>query len=214
MKEKLKKLRLKTKFSDFEWEERGLNPSNEELCLKMETLLNNCLDEIIILIEKNESKQRIKKTLKKGLSSFDSREFDTEEKEFICDYFFEISKIIELDIKNDLNSWLYGKGLNFLLKLTDLFKKPEKIIDTISKECSSCKATLDVYILEKKSNIDYSSFNIVKCKNCKEYNLLEFGKGIKECRFGEFELTEQLSKDDFNLEQAETRLKQIKHFRK
>lgn len=54
----------------------------------------------------------------------------------------------------------------------------------------------------------------MRCKSCREYNLIEKGSKIKRLRFGEYELTEQLAKKDYDLEGAKIRLKQIQFFRK
>lgn len=211
---KLKYFLEKKKFSDVEWEKRGLNPSNPELCEQMENKLNVCLISLINLIENHTSQNDLKKILYKGLKSFDKTNFDTEEKQFICDYFYEISKCIEVDFKNDLNKWLYGSILNSLLKFSELIRGKEKIIETLSQNCTKCNSKLETFILEKDEEIPNSDFFIVKCKSCGEYNLIDKGSKIKRLKFGEYELTEQLSREDYSLEEAQIRLKQIQYFRK
>jgi Domain of unknown function (DUF4844) len=117
---RLKIFRQKEKFSDSEWNKRGLNPSNSELVEKMDFLLNESIDEIIENHVKNSSKNTLTKTLKRGLSKFNKADYDTEEKEFILDNFHELSKILGIDFKDNLNSWLYGSVLDTLLKLSNL----------------------------------------------------------------------------------------------
>ncbi len=212
--DKLKYLLEKRKFADLEWEKRGLNPSSSELCEQMENKLNQCLKSLINLLEHNSSQNDLKKSLRQSLKSFDKSNFDTEEKEFICDNFNEISKSIEIDFKNDLNKWLYGSLLSSVLKFSELIKGKEKVIETLSQNCTKCKSNLETFILEKDDEIPDSDFFIVKCKSCGEYNLIDKGPKIKRLKFGEYELTEQLSRKDYDLESAKIRLKQIQYFRK
>ena len=212
--EKLKRFREKSKFSNSEWEKRGLNPSDSDLCIKMENLFNDCTDSLIDSVENNKNQRLIKKSLKNGLHSFDKLDYDTEEREFICDYFFELSQIVEIDIKNELNNWLYGFGLNAMIKVISAFKKPDKIVETLSQNCTKCNSKLETFILERQPDIPDTAYDIVKCKTCGEFNLIDKGAGIKRLKFGNYDWVEQLSKEEYNGEQAKTRLVQIKFFRK
>jgi hypothetical protein len=47
-----------------------------------------------------------------------------------------------------------------------------------------------------------------------ELNLLSHGPDVKEVRFGNYQIVEHLPKDEYTYEQAQTRLEQIKIFRK
>ncbi|MHC0443402.1 DUF4844 domain-containing protein [Flavobacterium sp. 3-210] len=212
--ERLKFLFDKRKFGDPEWERRGLNPSSSELCDHLENNFNLCLNSLIILVENNSSEKVLKKELNKGLNSFDKSNFDTEEKEFICDYFNEISKIIEVNFKNELNTWLYGSLLNFIFKVSDFIKGREKVVETLSQNCTKCDANLETFILQKEEGIPDSDFFIVRCKSCREFNLIDKGPNIKQLRFGEYELEEQLSRNQYDLDGARIRLKQLQFFRK
>ena len=60
----------------------------------------------------------------------------------------------------------------------------------------------------------FSFYFIVKCKSCQEYNLINEIKNIRKINFGNYELVEQLSSKEFNLDEAKIRLKQIQFFRK
>lgn len=212
--DKLKYLLEKNKFSDSEWEKRGLNPSASELCEYLENNLNSCLNSLIDKIENNTSQKELKKSLNINLRSLNKSNLDTEEKEFVCDYYNDISKIIEVDFKNELNNWLYGKLLNSLIKITELIKGKEKIIETLVQNCTKCISKLETFVLEKDEEIPDSVFYIVKCKSCGEYNLIDKGAKIKRLKFGEYELTEELAKKDYDFEGAKIRLKQIQFFRK
>src|SRR5688572_20734921 len=108
---KLITFRKLDKFSTSAWNDRGLNPSGSEMCDHLENLFNECADNLIIATNSNAPPRQLKKLLKNGLSNFRSFDYDTEEREFICDYFFQLSNIVEVDFKDHLNSWLYGKVL-------------------------------------------------------------------------------------------------------
>ncbi|MBZ4036427.1 DUF4844 domain-containing protein [Flavobacterium sp. 17A] len=213
-KERLNYLLEKKKFADSEWEKRGLNPSDNELCELMESKFNECLHSLILLIENNAFQSKLKLELKRSLKSFDKSIFDTEEREFICDYFDEIAKIIETDFKNELNKWLYGSLLNSFIKLSSFIKGKEKVVDILSQECTKCHASLETFILQKEEGIPDSDFFIVRCKSCREFNLIDIGSNIKQLRFGEYELEEQLSRNQYDLDGAKIRLKQLQFFRK
>lgn len=204
----------KKKFADSEWEKRGLNPSAVQLCELMESKFNDCLNSLIPLIENNASANKLKLELKKSLKSFDKSNFDTEEREFICDYFYEISRVIEIDFKNELNKWLYGSLLSSLFNLSSFIKGKEKIVEILSQRCTKCNANLETFILQKEEGIPDSDFFIVRCKSCREFNLMDNGSNIKQLRFGEYELEEQLSRNQYDLDGAKIRLKQLQFFRK
>src|SRR5690606_38784419 len=146
----------------------------------------------------------IKRTLKAGLKSIDKAALDTEEKEFVADYFYQISETVDVDFKNELNSWLYGSFLTTLMKLKEMVN-PERIVETLSQDCTKCKAPLETYILKKEEGIPDYQWEIVQCINCGEYNLLEMGPDIKMVRKGNYEYVEHIRKDEFTFEQAKTR---------
>ncbi|WP_163401493.1 DUF4844 domain-containing protein [Flavobacterium fluviatile] len=212
--DKLKYLLQKKKFADSEWEKRGLNPSNSELCEQLENNFDNCLNSLLKQVEEQSTNKQLKTTLSQNLKSLNKTELDTEEKEFVCDYYYEIAKIIEVDFKNELNNWLYGTVLNSLFKISEFLKGKEKIVETLSQNCTKCNSKLETFILEKDETIPESDFFIVRCKSCREYNLIDKGPKIKRLKFGEYELTEQLSRKDYDLDGAMIRLKQIQYFRK
>ncbi|MFT3796483.1 hypothetical protein [Flavobacterium sp.] len=212
--EKISDLRSRNKFSSSAWEDRGLNPSDSQMCLDLENKFNLCLDNLASEIQNNNNPKRLKSILKSALSNFDSSIYDTEEREFICDYFFEISKIISVDFKDNLNTWLYGKILNTLFKVTSFLKGKEKIIETLSQNCTKCDAKLETYILQKQEGIPDHSWRIIQCNSCNEYNLLSTGPNIKQLKFGNYKEIEHLNKSEFDEEQAQIRLNQIKFFRK
>ncbi len=204
----------KKKFASSEWENRGLIPSDSDLCEYMEGKFNSCLSSLIILVESNSSLKILKKELIKGLRSFERFKFDTEEREFICDVFDRISKDIEVDFKNELNSWLYGSFLAYIFRISSFIKGKEKILEILSQNCTKCNSILETTILAKDNTILEPDFLIVRCNFCREFNLIDTGPNISQLRFGDYELEEQLSRNQYDLEGAKIRLKQLQFFRK
>lgn len=202
------------KFSYGVFQERGLNPSDDELCQWLQTQLNICTDQLIAAVEADGNEKKLVKILKSSLDNLDSTYFDTEERELICDYYYELSRIVDADIKHDLNSWLHGMILGTVLRISNLLKRQERIIETLEQPCTSCNLPLRTSILGKEASIPDFSWSIIRCNNCNEYNLLSVGPGVKQFRFENHASIEQLSKADYSEEEAKVRLEQIKYFRK
>ena len=205
--------KLRDKFSDQAWNNRGLNPSSSEISSNLTRLFNLSADELIEAVQNNASEKQLKSLLKYQLSKFNKLDYDTEEKEFICDLFFELAKIVNIDFKDNLSSWLYGSALTTLMKIRAALN-PRKVIETINQNCPTCKTSLDTFILKKEEGIPDYSWMIVQCKNCKDYSIVNPGPNVKEMKFDNYLIVEQLPKTEFNIEQAEIRLEQIRHFRK
>jgi hypothetical protein len=212
--DKLNAFRKLDKFSSSAWEQRGLNPSDSEMCNRLQNLFNDCADNLIEATNSDFKQRQLKSILKSWLDSVSSSDYDTEEREFICDYFDQLSKIVSVDFKDNLNSWLYGKVLNTLFKVTSFLKGQDKIVETLSQDCTQCGSKLETFITRKEEGIPDYSWTIIQCNNCNEFNLLSTGPNIKEYRFGNYKSIEQLPKTEFTEEQANTRLEQIKYFRK
>jgi len=212
--EKLIAFRELDKFSGSAWNQRGLNPSDSTLCARLEDLFNDCAGNLIEAVKSGGKPGQLKDILKKGLGQFNKADYDTEEREFICDYFFKLSTIVGVDLKDNLNSWLYGTVLSTLIKVIAFIKGPEKIRAVLSQACTNCGTRLDTFILRKEEGIPDYPWTIIQCNNCKEYNLLSPGPNIKELRFGEYSFVEQLSPAEFTEEQAKQRFEQIKYFRR
>lgn len=169
---------------------------------------------MIAAVEEDLNERKLSKILKTSLENLDASYFDTEERGLICDYYYELSRIVDADIKHDLNSWLHGMILGAMLRISNLLKRQEKIIETIEQPCTSCNLPLRTSILCKEPSIPDFSWSIIRCNNCNEYNLLSVGPGVKQFRFENHASIEQLSKADYSEEDAKVRLEQIKYFRK
>jgi hypothetical protein len=211
---KLTSLRQKDKFSDGEWEKRGLESSESELCNELNALFNDTLDDLIKAVETDAQGRQLKAILFRHLAVFHKSAYDTEEREFITDLFFQLAKIVNVDFKHQLNNWIYGIILGALIRLGSVFKKAQAVVETLSQECNNCKTKLDTFIIERGDDIPDLCWDIIQCDSCNEYNLLNKGPHIRQLRFGNYRWIEQLSKDEFNEEQAQVRLEQIRYFRK
>jgi hypothetical protein len=201
------------KFSQSAWDDRGLNPSSAKQCVQLTQLFDLSADELIKAINNNCSNRQLKSLLKAGLKNFNKFDYDTEEKEFICELFQELAKIVNVDFNENLNKWLYGSLLTTLMKIQKALK-PEKIVKTLSQPCTKCGTQLETHILKKEEGIQETSWFVAKCNNCIELNLISPGPNVKEIRFGNYQCVDTLRMDEYNYDQALTRLEQIKFFRK
>ena len=211
--EKLTEFIQRDKFSTQAWNERGLNPSSDELCKYLTSFFNSSAGKLIEKVKSHNSARQFKSLLKSQLSSLDKSQYDTEEKEFICDLFHELAAIVEVDFNDKLNTWLYGSVLTTLMKIQKIIR-PEKIIETLRQPCTKCGTQLETHIMRKEEGIPETSWLVTKCNNCGELNLLSHGPNVKETRFQNYQWVDTLQMDEYNYEQALTRLEQIKYFRK
>ena len=207
------KFKQRDKFSTQAWRSRGLNPSSDELCQHLKQLFNLSAENLINAINADFSSRQLKYVLKQDLSKFNKHDYDTEEKEFIGSLFQELAAIVNINITNNLNNWLYGSLLTTLLKLKNILS-PVRIIETIKQPCTNCDTQLESYVMKKEIGIPEYGWYVVKCQNCAVLNLLSCGTDIKEIKFGNYEYVEILQKTDYTYEQALVRLEQIKFFRK
>lgn len=207
--QRLTQLRDKKKFTDSDWDKRGLIPSDSEKVNEMTQLMNICLDELLADIKSNSTERQIRKTLTKGLKRFKTSNYDTEEKEFIGDEFHKIGSVLRLNISDNLNSWLYGSVLGTIINLT---KKKDVILDTKSFECTKCRLTLSLKVTAIKEGIP-NYWIIAQCVQCGEYNLLSTGENAGGLKFEDFTSTEILDGKENSEQQAKTRLEQIRYFK-
>ncbi|WP_162996312.1 DUF4844 domain-containing protein [Mucilaginibacter celer] len=211
---KLIAFKERDKFSSSAWEERGLNPSpDDEMSHYLQQFFNDCAAGLADAVENEASPAKLKSLLKRYLGKIKYRDYDTEEGEFICDLFEEMAHIIGVNINDDLNNWLHGRTLNVLWKLKSIFNKtkPAEIQFT---SCTGCEVELETHIISKQEGIPDQGWMIVRCNNCNEFNLLSFGKGIRQIQFINYGWIETLPPDKFNHTQALTRLQQVRTYRR
>ena len=198
----------KDKFSVEAWENRGLMAPDIGFRMELQSRFNEVADELIEIIDQEPNVKKKKNVVKNGLGLFNKNDFDTEEREFIGDLFFELSNIVNVNINNDVTKWSYGTLMNILVKLSKL--KSEKIIETLSQSCINCGVQLETYVMEKEDGVPDATWNIAKCNNCKELNLLSTGPRIKWTRPGNYQWLGTISKEEYNYEQGLIRINQIK----
>ena len=202
--DKLVAFKHRNKFSTQAWNERGLNSSSDDFCKRLTDFFNSCADKMIDGINNKLSDEQIEHLLETELIGLNKTGFDTEEKEFICELFYEMASFINVNINDVLEKWLYGYVL----------KQQEKILETIKQPCTKCEIELETHIKEKQEGILETGWLLAKCNNCGELNLLSNGNGIKRASFGNYQWLGTLRMDKYNYEQALTRLEQIKLLKK
>ena len=97
MLESLNALKAKDYFPLDEWEERGLNRSNDEIIHQMNNEVKDFINFLIPLYEANLAEQQIINKIQIYFDNWDRKEFDTEEMEFIFDEFFYIISALNID---------------------------------------------------------------------------------------------------------------------
>src|SRR5688572_27319353 len=85
---------VRDKFSKIAWEERGLNIRSLSVCDKLSSIFNRIGHELIEILKEGSATNAVFSiALKKGISTIFKDDYDTEEREFICDLFYELSQI-------------------------------------------------------------------------------------------------------------------------
>ncbi|RYU81832.1 DUF4844 domain-containing protein [Hymenobacter persicinus] len=206
----LQAFQAENKFADAVWEARGLNSSASELLAHMKSLFNDCTEKLIIQVQQGTTKRQLKQTLVMGLTTFDSGDYDTEEKEFIADRIYELAQLVEVDMKDELNTWSYGNALSALI---EVFKsvKPQKAAPALTQECTKCKAVLETFILEKREAIPSACFMVAQCQACFELNLIEIPDGVARMHCGKYNALQRLNRRQCTSEQAKAKLEQLKN---
>lgn len=207
--DQLNYFKIQEKFSNNVWENRGLIPSDDELCKYLENYFNLCINKLINAVQKSVSKYKLKLIIKQALRGLNKFHYDTEERELICEYFHSLGKIVGVNTAYLLNAWLYGYFLATLLR----FQKEKRVIATLKQPCLNCGDTLETYITAYKNDDAKIIFFVVTCNKCQGYNLLNLGGDIGSFRFGNYKFEENLSNEYPTKEQAELRFEQIRNFR-
>jgi transcription elongation factor Elf1 len=170
---KLSSFKDKKKFELLEWNDRGLNPSENDVINEMKKIIDTFLSELINALKIDSS--NFKNDFLFLLNTVDLENYDTEEKEFILDYLAETSKICELKISNQLNELLYGKTIVDLLVETETKEtKPENFVQSFKMDepCQVCNKPLKSLAIEKKEQKEY--IGIAECFNCKKLTIIHF----------------------------------------
>ena len=84
---------------------------NEKIKDKVNDLINRCIDDFIILVQRSSAKKDFQQAISRGLSYFETLGYnlDTEDRERVCGYFEEIMDAVGLESSGGiLNEWMYG----------------------------------------------------------------------------------------------------------
>ncbi|OIV42073.1 DUF4844 domain-containing protein [Flavobacterium johnsoniae] len=193
-----------------------MNPSEKSLCIELENSFNDLLTNLISANSTKKSDKEIEKIFERYFKEIKSEELDTEEMEFVADYFDEIGKILNIQsINKKLNLWTYGiedyDHEEAVKKASEkILAEERKRYEILFIECQKCKTQLETFILERDNDIPSFEFDIIKCVKCSELNIFDKGCGIKRYRFLNYELIEELPKDQYDLPKALQRLEQLK----
>ncbi len=208
----LEEFRDRNKFSESAWLERGLGYSEPHICEAMHIGFRETADLLISAVEKNASARKMKSILLSSMRQCKRLELDTEEREYAVDLYFELSVIVGVNIKHQLNIFLYGYFIIGLLYIFRLVKGNRKV-KTIRQQCSNCD-TVFVFGLDEKTLRPANTWLVVQCTTCREFHLAAHQESAQRVSFSNCMPVEMLSKDEYDEEQAKTRLEQIRYFRK
>lgn len=177
--EKLTVLRKTYKFSEDEWKARWLSPSVKSVCDKMDILINECVDELLDLCEKDVEKENYRIVLTRGLQRFDSTSFNIQEREFAGDLISRLGDIVDYDIDEEIEEWM-NESISFNNGIFQE-KKELQLLKTQTVSCKNCNSTLSQQLLEKEEGV-LASWEIARCKNCGELAVFDTPKNIKRTK--------------------------------
>ncbi len=196
------------KFAASAWKKRGLLPSSAEVCEQLETFFNELAVDLSIVLKADASKSDLQQALVSKLQSLSSFDYDTEEREFICDEFALLGKAIGLGSPTELDDWLYRSDLAQGFE-PDVGGEQEPVVATHSQQCTGCAAPLESRVSEFRADNLLGSRYIAKCLACGEYNLLTIPPRTSKFRAVGYEAVEQLWNHLYTEEAAKLRFQKV-----
>lgn len=169
--------KARKKFAASAWKKRGLLPSSAEVCEQLETFFNELAVDQSIVLKTDGSESDLRQTLISKLQSLSSSDYDTEEREFICDEFALLAKALNLGSITEFDDWLYGSEIDG----TDNPRtepQPEPRLAKHLQDCTACGTALITNISELRADIDFRGMAIIKCLACGGLNLLHLPVGV------------------------------------
>lgn len=207
--EKLEEFIKRDKFSEEAWNQRGLLPSSDEMSQELSAFFNATAQKLIKNIEKNSASKTLQKTFNSQLATLEKDDFDTEENEFVCDLLYELASLVEVEISEDLNNWLYGSTLDTISYLQEMFESQKKV-EIIEQVCTKCSSMIEFIIKDIDDHTAQTDWLVAECVTCLELNLIPTGKNIRLQNYGTYLVKEQLDGKDYNQHQAIQYLEQLK----
>lgn len=208
--EKLIAFKERDKFSAGAWGERGLQPSDIGLSNTLQQVFDQCSEDLLEGINNNLSKRALRSTIVSALKKIDKDELDTEEKETVAELMFELSNIVEVDIKDKLNSWLYGALMSTFIKAGKILSSLKGPFPTVIQPCTKCRAELKLLIKRRNPDMPSFSFDVLKCDQCGELNLFDRQPGIGLFNYENATIVEHLDRKKYTKEQALIKMEEMK----
>ena len=112
----LEEFRVKPKFRCIEPEFRILSPSPSSVTIPLETALNNCAIELSNLVQNSATPKKLKNCITESINSID-KPFDTEDREYLTYYYYQLGECVGVNVALVLNRWLYGIILASVFRL-------------------------------------------------------------------------------------------------
>jgi hypothetical protein len=174
--------RRKKKFSNAEWQKRGLLPSAAELSSTLESFFNDLAKSLLADIEAPSPLTAAERTLTAAIEALDRDLYDTEEAEFICTLLEALAQVFGLKFGPALNVWLYGEGLG--QAATELAEREANVqpLRTLVQACSGCNSDLLSDITSERDDNEAEAWFSIECLTCGALNFLTLPPGIGSMR--------------------------------
>jgi Domain of unknown function (DUF4844) len=206
-KSQLTNFKRKKKFSDAEWEKRGLIPSSEAISKRLDAFFDELASRLILVVNEAESTSVASILLKQALAEIERDQYDTEEAELICSVFATLAGIFDLKFGGQLNAWLYGEELGAAASEQAERDAEPTILETFSQPCTNCGATLETAIINFRLDSNSESWLSIECAVCGELNFLTLPPGIGSFQPKGYSMASQYWRSKFTRESAETTFK-------
>ena len=187
----LLELKTKNKFQLSDWNKRGLNPSENYVIEKVTEIIDSFLSQLIKVLKTNSV--NFKNDFLILLNGINIGNYETEEREFIIDYLFEISNICKVQVSSELNELMYGKGITELETKKELSEnKQTKFVDSfkVNEPCQVCEKPLKSLAIEKKEEKQHIA--IAECFNCRKLTIVNFPDELKFIDIYNYKVIEKL----------------------
>lgn len=193
--------------------ELDINRFREKIC--------SCSDELIEAIENDASPKELKNIFLPYISYLKSlRMGETEEREYMCGTFYELSLIVSVDIAFKLNCILYGFIFTFLTDKILFPRKKKKIVDQdldndiVEQKYESCEHYFKIRSFHNNNEQENkTSYAIVGCKECGTLNLISVEGDTSSFYFSRVYYLMDILPEDFDDERAKQRFEQVKYWR-
>lgn len=211
--ERLTKYRQKEKIISSRWGFFDFEELDKEVCLSIEKTINDFTDAMIDLVNKHANTREIKKEIKKRLSVIKKKPFIQNEPYITSECLKQVCRILSVNFDNTLERWGFGWNVFFLYKVKRAIGRfgVKEIKQYI---CCNCDFLLEVIVYRRTSEFIEPCYDIIRCKLCKEFNLVDEIPNFKVAGLTGMAWIEQLPKKDYTYEEALVRLEQLRFFRK